>query len=184
MRTFGHFCWLKTGSGSGWMQGPGLTLHLSSCVRTHIRRQTDMVLMFLLKNMVACFNKVFFFCEDNLKTAQGAFIICVPVCVSTLRFRWRCPRTLWCVQKPWAGPNMAAAASSSSWAGWACCLVYTDSSPVADELLSLDTELFSSRSFPSWWRRHRATASGDEEQLIIITSDLKHTVVNSVNNEL
>lgn len=182
MRMFGHFCchkdWLKTGSGSGWIQGPDLTLHLSSCVCTDIQRQTDMVLMFLLKNMVACFNKVFF-SEDNLKTAQGAVIICFPVCVSMLRLRWRCPRTLWCVQKPWAGPNMAAAASSSSWAGWACCLVYTDSSPVADELLSLDTELFFSRSFPSWWHLHRATASGDEEQLIINTLELKHTDVNS-----
>lgn len=80
--------------------------------------------------------------------------------------RWPYPRTPWSVRGAWqwAGQSMAAAASSSSWAGWACCLVYRGSSPAAAALWSLDTGCASSPWSPSWWRLRRARASARQRK--------------------
>lgn len=86
-------------------------------------------------------------------------------------FRWQYPRRLWSVRwlRRLEGLNREVAVSSSSWAELAYCPVYTDSSLAADEIWSLDTILFSSRSFPSWWRLRTAKASGDGEKLSMNT---------------
>lgn len=79
-----------------------------------------------------------------------------------MALRWPYPRTPWCsVRCRWAGRNMAAAASSSSWAGSAYCPACTGSSRVAGVLWSLDTRCVFSQSSPSWWRLHRAKASAN-----------------------
>lgn len=101
-------------------------------------------------------------------------------CSVTL-LRWRCPRTPWpSVRLQWAGQNMAAAASSSSWAEWAYCPACTDSSRAADGLWSPDTKSVSSQSSPSWWHLHRATASGNSTNISIcnpVTAVLQESVV-------
>ncbi len=98
----------------------------------------------------------------GLMTVQKSIccVACFCLCSAAVFFRWLCPRTPWCfVQQQWAGQNMVVAAFSSSWAGWAYCPAYKDSSQAADELWSPDTKFFSSQSSPSWLHLHRATAS-------------------------
>lgn len=101
-------------------------------------------------------------CGERGLTVASMLRPAVSSACALVPLRWPCPRTpWWSVRWRWAGQSMAAAASSSSWAGWAYCPACTGSSRAAGELWSLGTRCVSSRSSPSWWRLRRATASGN-----------------------